>query len=129
MIVYRPGSAMGKPDVMSRCHDFSEGSRASQSPPTTLLKPGQLILAAINLSEEPHETLPSTSSDILPQLGTLQKQDPILMPLLPYLQDLDIPQPPDIQVDITGFSLVDDIVHFNSLIYVPDNNALKIDIL
>ena len=51
------------------------------------------------------------------------------MPLLPYLQDLDIPQPPDIQVDITGFSLVDDIVHFNSLIYVPDNNALKIDIL
>ena len=118
-IVYRPGSAMGKPDAMSRCHDFSEGSRASQSPPTTLLKPGQLILAAINLSEEPHETLPSTSSDILPQLGTLQKQDPILTPLLPYLQDLDIPQPPDIQVDITGFSLVDDIVHFNSLIYVP----------
>ena len=81
-IVYRPGSAMGKPDAMSRCHDFSEGSRASQSPPTTLLKPGQLILAAINLSEEPHETLPSTSSDILPQLGTLQKQDPILTPLL-----------------------------------------------
>ena len=87
------------------------------------------MLAAINASEEPHGILPSTSSDIIPQLGTLQKQDPILMPLLPYLQDLDIPQPPDIQVDITGFLLVDDIVHFNSLIYVPDDNTLKIDIL
>ena len=120
---------MGKPDAMSRCHDFSEGSKASQLPPTTLLKPGQLMLAAINTPEEPPKILHSTSSDILPRLGTLQKQDPVLMPLLPYLQDLDIPQPPEIQVDITGFLLIDDIVHFNSLIYVPDDNPLKIDIL
>src|ERR1035438_3729240 len=55
-IVYHPGSAMGKPDAMSRHHNFSEGSKASQSPPMTLLKPGQLMLAAINIAEEPHKT-------------------------------------------------------------------------
>src|SRR5215471_9510284 len=31
-IVYRPGKAMGKPDAMSRRHDFFEGSKAANTP-------------------------------------------------------------------------------------------------
>ena len=46
-IVHRPGVSMGKPDAMSRRHDYEEGSKASDAPPHTLLKPDQLQLAAV----------------------------------------------------------------------------------
>ena len=89
---------MGKPDPMSRCHDFSEGSKASQSIPTALLKPGQLILSTTGPSSLVLAPLVSSSilliffkTNIIPHLQTLQEQDPVLIPLILFLQDIDLP--------------------------------------
>ena len=128
-IVHRPGASMGKPDAMSRCHAFSGGSKASQSLPTSLLKPGQLVLSAIRSNPLPIGSLAPYETNLVPHLQALQEQDPVLMPLIQFLQDINLPQSEDIQDQITGFSMIDEVIHFNSLIYIPDDNAIKLEIL
>ena len=123
-IVYRPGRSMGKPDAMTRRHDFSEGSKASDTPPRTLLKPNQLQLqlAAVRSAagDEPQ---------LIRDIRSAQPQDPALQPLLPFLRDFDAPRDDDVQRKLTGFSLNDGIVLFNGLVYVPDSDAIKLKIL
>ena len=119
-IAYRPGTSMGKPDAMSRRHDFSEGSKASDAPPHTLLKPHQLQLFAVADSDKPQ---------LLRDIRTAQLQDPVLQPLLPFLHDPGIPRDSGIQQKLVGFSFRDSLVLFNGLVYVPDNDAIKTEIL
>ena len=67
-IIYYPGISMGKPDAMLRYHDFSRGSKASQSLPTSLLKPGQLILSVIGSAPPPLDSLVLFETNIVSQL-------------------------------------------------------------
>jgi hypothetical protein len=122
-IVYRPGHAMGKPDAMSRRHDFSEGSKASDAPPRTLLKPHQLQLFAMRTAAD------SAASPLLRDIRSAQPRDSALQPLLSYLRDPAIPRDSHIQQELVGFSLCDDLVLFNGLVYVPDDDAIKLEIL
>jgi len=119
-IVYRPGKTMGKPDAMSRRHDFSEGSKASDAPPRTLLKPNQLQLCAITSHSESH---------LIHDIRASQQQDPKLQRLLPFLRDPKISRDNLIQHELTGFSLRDDLVLFNGLVYVPNDDAIKLQVL
>ena len=122
-IVYRPGKSMGKPDAMSRRHDFSEGSKASEAPPCTLLKPDQLQLSAVRSSAA------SAESPLLRDIRAAQPRDPVLQPLLPFLHNLDIPRNDTIRRQLIGFSLCDDLVLFNGLVYVPDDETIQLAIL
>jgi hypothetical protein len=120
-IVYRPGKTMGKADAMSRRHDYSEGSKASDAPARTLLKPAQLQLAAVRESaDEPR---------LLDDIRAAQPRDPTLQPILALLRDPDVPRDADAQRRLVGFSLRDDLVLFNGLVYVPDTDAIKVAIL
>ena len=120
-IVYRPGKSMGKPDAMSRRHDFSEGSKASDAPAHTLLKPRQLQLAAVRTS--------SSESRLLSDIRAAQPDDPALKTLLPFLRDPEIPRDDDVQRQLRGFSYNNNLVLFNGLVYVPDDDAIKAQIL
>jgi len=120
-IVYRPGKAMGKPDAMSRRHDFSEGSKASDAPARTLLSPHQLQLAAVRTS--------SSSSRLLSDIRAAQPNDPVLKTLLPFLRDPEVPRDDDVRRKLIGFSLRDGLVLYNGLVYVPDSDAIKVQIL
>jgi hypothetical protein len=119
-IVYRPGKSMGKPDAMSRRHDLSEGSKVSEAPPHTLLKPHQLQLFAVVESDKPQ---------IFRDIRSAQLRDPALQPLLPFLRDPGIPRDASIQKELVGFNFRDDLVLFNGLVYVPDDDAIKTEIL
>jgi hypothetical protein len=122
-IVYRPGTSMGKPDAMSRRHDFSEGSKASDAPPRMLLKPGQLQLFAVSSHAVNGE------SQLVSDIRASQPQDPKLQRLLPFLRDPGIPRDNVIQHDLTGFSFRDGLVLCNGLVYVPDDDAIKLKVL
>jgi transposase InsO family protein len=119
-IVYRPGKTMGKPDAMSRRHDFAEGSKACDAPPHMLLKPHQLQLFAMVESDKP---------PLIRDIRSAQLQDLVLQPLLPFLHDPGIPRDDHVQRRLTGFSLRDGLVLFNGLVYVPDSDAIKLEIL
>ena len=122
-IIYRPGRAMGKPDAMTRRHDFSEGSKASDAPPRTLLKPNQLQLSAIQ------KVAADDESQLISSIRTAQLQDPKLQRLRPFLRDPEMPRDNDIQRKLSGFSFRDDLVVFNGLVYVPDDDMIKSEIL
>jgi transposase InsO family protein len=121
-IVYRPGKSMGKPDAMSRRHDLSEGSKTSDTPARTLLKPGQLQLAAAR-------TVAAAESPLLSDIRAAQPLDPALHSLIPMLRDPEIPRDADARRRLNGLSLSDGLVLFNGLIYVPDRDAIKLQIL
>src|SRR5262249_22441727 len=95
-------------------------SRASDAPPHMLLKPHQLQLFAIVDNSKPQ---------LFRDIRSAQLQDPTLQPLLPFLHDPDIPRDISIQKKLAGFGFRDDLVLFNGLVYVPDDDAIKLEIL
>jgi hypothetical protein len=121
-IVYRPGKSMGKPDAMTRRHDFSEGSKASDAPPRTLLKSHQLQLFAVHKAA-------ANESQLIRDIRAAQPRDLNLQPLLPFLRDPEIPRDDSTQQKLVGFSLCDDLVLFNGLVYVPNNDVIKTKVL
>lgn len=136
-IIYRAGTTMGKPDALSRRQDYSEGSKASQAPPTLFLKPHQYDFSAMEgwkeTEENPslilapiQETTQNIQTDIIARIQQLQPQDSALSELIPLLQDIEKPR----TQALIGYSLrTDNIILFNNLIYVPDNHQLRLDIL
>jgi transposase InsO family protein len=124
-IIYRPGASMGKPDAMTRRHDFSGGSKASDAPPRTLLKPGQLQLCALSSHDAPTDD----ESQLIRDIRASQPQDPRLQRLLPFLRDPEAPRDNAAQQELTGFSLRDGLVLFDGLVYVPDDDTIKLKIL
>lgn len=121
-ICYRSGSKMGKPDALSRRSEFREGSKAAEAPARTLIKPSQWIVSALNTTSGP-------SSDIVDQIKILQTQDSTLEALLPYLKDQTLQVPPELNKIIGSYSLHDDLVYFGNLLYVPNDQKLKLDLL
>ena len=120
-IVVRPGSAQGKSDALSRRPDFAVGSKASDATPTSLINPARL-------------TVLSATTFVLPnalkrKITSALSLDSSVSEQLQYLSDIDLPQPPDVQTSLAGYSLVDDLLHFNDKIYIPDNDNLKLEIL
>ncbi|KAK4685054.1 putative transposase, partial [Tremellales sp. Uapishka_1] len=126
-ITFRPGTSMGKPDALSRRQDLQGGSKAANAPPHTLLKPGQFVIGALeHPSEDPNS---NPVSDVFQRIKQLQSEDPVLQDLLPYLIDPNRLRTPDLEEELKPFSLHDKVVHFGNLVYVPNNQELKLDLL
>jgi hypothetical protein len=130
---------MGKPDALSRRQDYSEGSKASEAPPITFLKPHQYdfsaketsTISAITLRPVQGPSIDDTQTDILSRIQALQPQDATLSWKIPLLQDINLPRTPEQSQELQGYSLhpATSIVLFNNHIYVPENHHLKLDIL
>jgi len=135
-IVYRPGKQMGKPDALTRHQDLQGGSKAAESPPRTLLKPHQIIISALDSSPSSPPEVPETpenisdlQSDILGKIKTLQQEDPALSNIIPALQDPTLPRSPELSEKLEPFHMFDNMVWYANLLYIPDNQDLKIELL
>lgn len=111
-VQYRPGKKHQKPDALSRRPDFAVGSKASESPPQSLLKP--LSISA---------TSPfSPSSDVRSMIIDHLDHDPAIKELVQNLRHGHL--------DATsGYSLSDELLFYNGTVYVPDFEPLKVRLL
>ena len=120
VITHTAGTQNGRADALSRRPDYFES--ASDNPPHTLLKPNQLMLASSTLANISCEIIDDEIKDRIKK-GYLK--DPLIK---------------SIYADLTKGTLnnrltsiyklnSEGLVTFNGLIYIPNINELKVDIL
>jgi hypothetical protein len=119
---FRPGKRNTKVDAFTRRHDFEEGgnAKASSEEPQVLLRPIQV--SPLQSASEP--------SDVVTRVKAGYDRDPTVKALIPYLKNPDRRRPPEIATQLKGMTLDGDgLLLRHGLVYVPDNQALKTDIL
>lgn len=116
-IKYRTGKASGKPDALSRRPDYAEGGRACEAEPQTLLRP--LAISA---------TLHSRTSPIAQQIRDYIKHDPAIQETLEALRNPEQPRDDAIAEELEHYTLEDDLLLYDGLVYVPDFDDLKVAI-
>lgn len=117
-ILHRAGSAMGKPDALTRRYDYREGSSAASAAPRNVFKPGQLLI-----SDEQAEMLCATeTSDLNARLIQAQQNDPACQKLL-----RDAPTYPD--ADKQGFAVRNDFLVKDARIVVPEQVEPKLSVV
>ncbi|GAA5971619.1 hypothetical protein JCM3765_001266 [Sporobolomyces pararoseus] len=115
-LVHRPGKQQGKTDALSRRSDYQEGTRASDSEPVTFFPPSKISSSANFV-----EPFPPLTSEIL----RLQDTDPELTQVL---QDLRLKENLNNHSPLWKLG-TDQILRWNDKIYIPNDNALRIQIL
>ena len=119
---FRPGKRNTKVDAFTRRHDFEEGgnAKASSEEPQVLLRPIQV--SPLQSASEP--------SDVVTRVKAGYDRDPTVKALIPYLKNPDRRRPPEIATQLKGMTLDGDgLLLRHGLVYVPDDQALKTDIL
>ena len=121
VISYRPGAQQGKPDALSRRHDFqpAKGDMVFQQQQATILKPHQLKIHT--LVETP------TDQSLLTHIKDQLKTDALALDILLHLGE-DPPDTPGLRHDYDRFSASDGLIFRDGLLYVPDV-AAHLDIL
>jgi hypothetical protein len=116
-IKYRPGGKAGKPDALSRRPDYAAGGRAAEAPPLTLLRP-------LSIS-----TTSSTPATTLQLIKEYLKHDPAVNQVLMALQEPDKPRDAALASRLSSFKLKGRLLLLRDLIYVPDYEPLKVQLL
>ena len=119
---FRPGKNNTKVDAFTRRHDFEEGgnAKASFEEPQVLLRPIQV--SPLNAASEP--------SDVVTRVKAGYDRDPTVKTLLSYLRNPDRRRPPEVNAQLKGMTLDGDgFLLRHGLVYVPEDQALKTDIL
>jgi hypothetical protein len=137
-IVFRPGKQGGKPDALSRRPDYTLG-KDTEARRITFLKPEQVDVSLLDEEEVAQlQTCLLSSSQV--SLGTNRRrvkairdaveEDPAVCQYLPYLKDTCLPRPDEILDQLEEFSLdPSGLLMYKGLIYIPENDALKLEIL
>ena len=115
---YRPGDKSGKPDALSRRPDYAEGGKASDAEPQILLRP--LEISA---------TLRGASSDLLKDIAFSTEQDPVARQHLERLRQEQPDRANRGDAPDEPYEEREGILYLRSLVYVLDNEALKVRIL
>lgn len=119
-IVHRPGAQQGKTDALSRRSDYQISSKASDAPPQILLPLARL--APIHVNSMTNEAFPTLTASIL----NTAHEDPRIQQIL---QDFNLEENLE-KYDPDEWSLNDDgLLLWKSLIYVPNDNTIKLRIL
>lgn len=116
IIKYRPGSASGKPDALSRRPDFEAGGKASEAPPIQLLRPLAISATVVR----------STTSQLLPDIKRYQRWDPAIEEIIQMLEDPDANR--DDVADAWTLS-AEGILLARDVVYVPAYETLKVRVL
>ena len=136
VIKFRPGVKSGKPDALSRRPDYSplkEGGTIRIQHEYAFLKPNQIDVLDETAPHFKISELAATAIDIDNDLAkaitAALPLDADIGPHLKYLQDLNLPRDDDTAKYLEHFTLRNNIVLYKDLIYVPDDDALKVRIL
>jgi RNase H-like domain found in reverse transcriptase/Reverse transcriptase (RNA-dependent DNA polymerase)/Integrase zinc binding domain/Chromo (CHRromatin Organisation MOdifier) domain len=125
VIVYRPGTKGGKPDALSRRPDYqtTEGESTSRNHPRALLKPHQFVISATTVSKL------TSDEDLTHRIKAALKNDAFIGPYLNYLEDSTIERPAEVNDLLSSYSMVDGLVLFKQVVFIPDDNSIKLTIL
>ena len=134
VIQFRPGVEAGKPDALSRRPDYwpKGGGDPATRNEFTFLKPEQvegfpneanyIVCAAVAQSLDIDRNLGTAISASLPM-------DPDIGPYLEQLRNPELPRDEETQDYLEPFKLLGDVVLHHGLVYVPNSNKLKLQIL
>ena len=126
VIIYRPGTKNGKADALSRRPNYEEN--APKPTPQSLLKPGQMILSSSHF-----QTLATTTiipdQTITEKIKNAYSKDPSLTAIIAFLNNSPETAPANIKKQFSSYSLINDLILFEGLIYVPNNEKIKTEIL
>jgi len=141
IIVFRPGKLSGKPDALSRRPDHMHGELSIPTQATTFLRPDQVDTSLLDpLTFDANSgifalnTTVSRSMDVDNELAesikTSLPDDRNIGPYLHLLREPTQPREDDVKAFLEPFSLHDDgLVLHNGLVYIPENDDLKLQIL
>jgi hypothetical protein len=113
-IKYRSGDKNGKPDALSRRPDYSAGAKASEAAPQQLLRPLQISASLVT----------SPTSRVRDMIIQQLPRDPAIQDIIASLKT---PEPRSSAP--TGYEIEDGFLLHNGLIYVPDYEPLKVELL
>jgi len=111
IIVYRSGSANGKPDALSRRPDYQKSLDDSKDIPTSVLRPENFCAMVIE------------NNPLLDKIITNCKDDKFYFDVCKYLET-QIPPVPHSQIE--NFKIQDGVLLFNERIYVPQDCRLDV---
>jgi hypothetical protein len=125
IIVYRPGSKGGKPDALSRRSDYRlpEGEGEQSNETHQFLKPHQFVFSTSTVSSIGY------NSNLANRIRNAIPEDAFLQPLLPYLENPALERSAEVAKKLHNYKLVDGLVLFRELIYVPDDASIHLTIL
>jgi hypothetical protein len=136
-ITFRPGVRQGKPDALSRRPDHRSkgGITLGKKHEFAFLKPHQVH----DLSNNTEVYTGSLSAMQVIPLGIDDDLSKAIQEALPadrnigeYLENLrnpDLPREEDVQEFLEPFSMQDNLVLYEGLVYIPDNDDLKLRVL
>eukprot|EP00833_Pecoramyces_ruminatium_P006384 jgi/Orpsp1_1/1180416/evm.model.c7180000073352.1 len=111
VIVYRSGSANGKPDALSRRPDYLENFNDSKDTPTSVFRPENFCAIVVE------------NNFLLDKIISVCKDDKFYFDVCKYLET-QIPPIPHSQIE--NFKIQDGVLLFNERIYVPQDCRLDV---
>jgi len=140
IIVFRPGKDGGKPDTPSRRPDYAEQARGEDQT-MTFLRPNQVDTLAIveELKAPPEQTEVAARSaktgvrddaGVEKEIRDALQEDPDVQEYLRYLREPMLLRNEELQNALEPFTLEEDgLLLHDGLVYVPANDAIKLEIL
>jgi hypothetical protein len=137
-ITFRPGIRQGKPDALSRRPDHRSskgGDTLGKKHEFAFLKPHQVKDFENNnevytCSASAMEVIPlGIDEDLAKAIQEALPTDPNIGEYLENLRNPDLPREDDVQEFLRPFSIRDDLVLREGLVYIPENDNLKLQIL
>jgi hypothetical protein len=134
VITFRPGKLSGKPDALSQRPDHMHGEHSIPTQATTFLRPDQIDLSQANILNLTLNTAVAQTMNIDDEFAQLIKASlPADRNVGPYLHLLREPTQPcedDVKLFLEPFVLHETgLLLRNGLIYIPENDDLKLQIL
>jgi hypothetical protein len=143
VIVFRPGKDQGKPDALSRRPDYSPRKGGdSRKKSQIFLKPSQTDTSRIDPNTERTNassiTLTvnavaaqaiDTDDDLAQLIKNSLPEDPDVGQHLQNLQNPELQRTPEAKEFLEPFSMQDELVLYNGLVYIPQNDLIKSQIV
>jgi RNase H-like domain found in reverse transcriptase/Reverse transcriptase (RNA-dependent DNA polymerase)/Integrase zinc binding domain/Chromo (CHRromatin Organisation MOdifier) domain len=138
-ITFRPGVRQGKPDALSRRPDHRSlkgGDTLTKKHEFAFLKPSQ-VKDFPTKNEEVYtsslaamQVIPlNVDDDLAKAIQEALPEDRNIGEYLENLRDPDLPREDDVREFLEPFSMREDLVLYNGLIYIPENDDIKLQIL
>jgi hypothetical protein len=140
VIEFRPGREAGKPDALSRRPDYwppKGGVESTKRNEFTFLKPHQVQgfdkdqdceVVYYSLCTAVTENL-DIDEDLRQRIVESLPDDKEIGPYLEQLKDPMLPREDDVKEFLEPYSILEDLVLRNSLVYIPDSDEVKLQII